>query len=121
MELPCRTVTEDALFQDHDLKSDLRLTPCDTVSYFFNQLKWWVRADINRSVCAGSFQRRCWIHKVYTRVLFLDSPIDSDLLTCIQRMLPSLGVDALSAFKVDFGKYLVGQSIVPLFFVKRNL
>lgn len=39
----------------------------------------------------------------------------------IRRILASLGVNALSGLKIDFGKYLVGQSIVSLFFVERNL
>lgn len=43
------------------------------------------------------------------------------IVACIQRMLPSPGVKVLCGFKVDSGKYLVGQSIVSLFFVERNL
>lgn len=47
--------------------------------------------------------------------------IYSDILACIQRMLPYLGPNAPGGFKVDFGKYLAGQSIGSLFFVRRNL
>lgn len=45
----------------------------------------------------------------------------SFMVVCIQRILPSPGVEALCGFRVDSGKYLVGQSIVSLFFVWRNL
>lgn len=48
-------------------------------------------------------------------------PFIVDLTTCIQKMQSQPGISALGGVKVDFGKYLVRQSIASLFFVCRNL
>lgn len=42
-------------------------------------------------------------------------------LACIQKMPSYQGVNVVCGFRMDSGKYLRGQSIRSLFFVKRNL
>lgn len=85
----------------------------DTTSYFLQSIKVMGESAHQSLSLSLSQHTQGVFYRLYT--------VYSDLLACIQRMLPYLGVSALGGFKVDFGKYLVGQSIVSLFFVKRNL
>lgn len=91
----------------------------DTISYFLQSIKVVgesAHQSPSLSFCPAGFQSTF----IFIFLFILYFAIYSDL-ACFQRMLPYLGVSALGGFKVDFGKYLVGQSIVSLFFVKGNL
>lgn len=88
----------------------------DIIPYLSKQLKFGEKVHINFWL----FHLLIFVAKldiVATQQSFLS--IYSNLLAWIQKMQPRC--QCTGGFKVDFGKYLVGESIVSLFFVKRNL
>lgn len=96
----------------------------DIIPYLSKQLKFGKKYTSISGFSTCLFSWQSWIlwlprSLFFFMLFFFNSAIYSNLLAWIQKMQPRC--QCTGGIKVDFGKYLVGESIVSLFFVKRNL